>query len=132
MRTDDMSSVQSLCGAMLKLPNIKKPQSSFEDWARFLRDCDEAGISAVTDKGQFVTELGFALYRRWRWLAWSKERGLSFEAAQAAFDHYAANLPRKRDWTPPSPASAPQTPATPDSEAEADLYAHAIAVGLFE
>jgi hypothetical protein len=117
MRRDDISSIQSLLGPLMKLPSIRKPQSSFEDWARFLTDCDEAGLSAVSDKGQFATELGFALYRRWRWLAYAKEFGLSYAAAEAAWDRYSGALPRRRPIVAPEPRqgaeNAPQTPTTP-------------------
>lgn len=113
MRTDDISSIQSLLGPMMKLPSIRKPQSSLEDWQRFLNDCDEAGISGVTDKGQFSTPLGYALYRRWRWLAYAKENSLSFAAAEVAWSQYSGNLPRRRSLTPPRAQDTPQTPSTP-------------------
>jgi hypothetical protein len=133
MRTDDMSSIQSLFSSMQHLAVIPRPKSSFEDWQRFLDDCDAAGISAVTDKGSFVTVLGFALYRRWRWLAYARENNLSFAGAEAAWNQYSGNLPRRRPIASPRAQDAPRTPVAPDGYAhEGPAFFEAAAPALIE
>jgi hypothetical protein len=128
----DIASIQSLLGPMMKFATIRPPGKSVEDWGRFLTECDEAGISRVTDKGDFQTGLGFALYWRWRWHFYVVDQRLPFEAADALWNKYSGILPRRLTNARPDPTEAPRTPTTPDTEAEGDLYAHAVALGMFD
>jgi len=81
-----MTSARQLLGPMTTLAEIRPPGRSFAEWHRFLEECREAGVAALTeDRRAFATPLGYALLRRWRWLEDAEQRGLRYDDAERAF-----------------------------------------------
>lgn len=78
-------------GPMRALAHIRPPDPSFEDWHRFLDQCQHAGLSAVFvdregDFINFATPVGLSLLRRWRWLRDCEARGIGYEQAEYEFE----------------------------------------------
>jgi hypothetical protein len=72
-----------LFGSMTGLASIKPPGRSFEDWERFLR---EAIPIASMEREGIAAPLGRAFFRRKRWLENAREKGLTFQQADAAWN----------------------------------------------
>ena len=81
-----MRTARELLGPMVALAHIKPPGPSFAEWRRFLEDCREEGVAALTeDRQAFATPLGYALLRRWRWLEDAEANDVPYYEAERAF-----------------------------------------------
>ena len=68
---------------MTELAKIRPPGRSFEDWERFLREA--APVAAYETEGT-AAPLGRALWKRKRWLENAREKGLTYQDADAAWN----------------------------------------------
>lgn len=130
--------VQELLGTLKALAHIRPPKRNFADWDRFLEQCREAGVAAVygNERGEmtggFVTPLGYALLRRWRWLRDSRAAGLDYEAAEMAFyvgleRDKAALTAAEREREKTVQAATHELAEGPDAT---EMFAHAKDLGL--
>jgi hypothetical protein len=84
------------------LARIKPPARSFADWERFLNECEAAGLCSTIansygeSTGIFASPVAYALLRRWRWLRYCREKGISYEAGEALFDEGIEKADRER------------------------------------
>ena len=87
-----MNTIKQLLGPMAALANIKPPGRSYADVRRFLRDCEDAGLSGwETDRAGRATNvpatpLTFALLRLYRMVDEGEERGIPYQEAEIAFN----------------------------------------------
>jgi hypothetical protein len=84
----DLHTLHETLGELTALRKIRPPGRSYDDWRRFLEECREAGVAALTSEHppRFANFLGPALLRRWRWVEESERMGIPFEEASRAFD----------------------------------------------
>lgn len=87
-----MNTIKQLFGPMAALATIKPPGRSYSDVRRFLRECEDAGLSGwQTDRNGHATKepatpLTFALLRLYRMVDEGEQRGIPYQEAELAFN----------------------------------------------
>ena len=107
----------------------KARKGSYADTRRFLEDCREAGVSALTeDHKNFATPLGLALLKLWQWCEESESRGIPYHEAVMARN---ASIERERGATAESIAETARRAAAARSERDPKTKARGKADELF-
>ena len=112
-RLEDYADCAALWGDAETMRHIGTPSTAEESWARLLRNAGQwallgygSWILRDRETGQFAGEVGFKQFRRslrpewdalpeigWALAGWARGRGLSVEAALAAFTWAGSHLP---------------------------------------